>query len=142
MRNLSARITKGATVNTFNNGKLGKIGKNEGVGELLTCLSPATFDPACIFKNADWLLNNLLNSFYLRCALGPATPDPTDPARDVSSGTCNSWFNLPGIGSPQKCINFNSAAQSATTCKAKCAAEGHAYEASGCDGATAWCWCR
>ena len=142
MHGLSTRITKGASIDASRAAKLGKIGKGESVGELITCLTPATFDPVCIFKNLDWLVNNALNSVYLRCALGQSTVDPTDPGRVVSSGSCNSWFNLPGLASPQKCINYDSASRAASTCKSKCAAEGHTYEASGCSGLTTWCWCR
>lgn len=142
MSNLSARVTKGRVVAPSGSVNLGKIGKSEGIGELLACLTPATFDPACIFKNIDWLFNNALNSIYLRCQLGQSTTDPGDTGRKVSSGACDSWFGIPGLGSPQKCINFDSAAKVATACKAKCAAEGNTYEASGCDGVISWCWCR
>jgi hypothetical protein len=119
-----------------------RIDKKEGIDELLQCLNPSTFDFPCIVKNLDWFFNNTLNSIYLQCALGTATPDPADPARKVSSGPCSSWFGLPGLAQPQKCINFDAAARASTACTTKCAADGLSYEASGCDGSTIFCWCR
>jgi len=119
-----------------------RVKKAEGVDELLQCLSPESFDFGCIAKNLDWLFNSALNTFYLNCALGPSSPDPGDPTRRVSSGTCSSWWGLPGVSQPQKCISYNASARSAAACAAKCATEGKPYEASGCDGTTIWCHCK
>ena len=119
-----------------------KLKKNEGIDELLQCLNPATFDLGCIAKNLDWLFNNTLNNIYLSCSLGTASVDPGDPNRHVSSGACYSWWGVPGLAQPQKCIAYPAATKAASTCTAKCAATGKSYEASGCDGLSLWCWCR
>lgn len=119
-----------------------KVTKDEGIDELLQCLNPGTFDISCVFKNLDWLFNSALNNLYLNCNLGTEHVDPGDPDRRVSSGACLSWWGVAGLGQPQKCISFNSAAQAATTCQKKCTGQGQSYEASGCDGMSIWCWCR
>ncbi len=130
------------------NGKLdgflskAKIGKEEGIDELLQCLNPATFDFNCIARNLSWLFNSFANNFYLGCNLGPFTPHETDPNRRVASGTCSSFWGIPVIGTPQRCTDFDSISKAFQTCKAKCSAEGLTYEASGCDGMTIWCWGR
>jgi hypothetical protein len=121
--------------------KAEKIGKNEGIDELLQCLNPATFDIACIYENTDWLLNNALNTIYLNCALGNFSVDVSDPDRQIAHGSCNSWFGIPGIAQPQQCDRF-SAVKPATTCQTGCTAKGYTFEAAGCDGMDIWCWCR
>lgn len=118
-----------------------KISKMVGIDELLQCLNPATFDFACVIDNVDWLINSTLNNVYLSCSLGDATPDSSLPARSVSSGSCMSWFGLPVVGQPQRCLNFDSATKAFQACKPKCDSLSKSVEQSGCDGTTIYCWC-
>jgi hypothetical protein len=121
--------------------KKDNVKKNEGIDELLQCLNPATFDLGCIITNIDWLVNNALNSLYLNCSLGTATPDPGDSGRRISSGACHSWWGIPPLAQAQKC-NTVPPALPVTTCQNKCVEVGGTYEAAGCDLLSLWCWCR
>ncbi len=129
------------------NGNMGILNKNKvkkllGVDDLLDCLSPSSFDIACVFENIDFLINSNLNRFYLNCSLGSFTPHPTIINRKVASGSCNSWWGIPFLGNPQKCANFDSATLAFQACNKKAQSEGLFYEASGCDDNIIWCWAR
>ena len=115
------------------------INKQEGFLDAIDCLLQGNF--ACFIDNLDYGFNQLLNTVYLSCSFGEASPDPGDPSRLVSSGSCLSWWGIPGLGVAQKCASIPTT-KIVQACKDKCSTLAKPYEASGCDGVTPWCWCK